>query len=62
MGEKILQEIKEALKKGDREGVVRLTKEALEKGAQIREILNDGLIAGMDIIGAAFKKNEVFIP
>ena len=48
--------------KGDGEGVVKFTKEALDSGLEIRDILNNGLIAGMEIIGNRFKANEVFIP
>ncbi|MDP3804177.1 MAG: corrinoid protein [Candidatus Omnitrophota bacterium] len=62
MREKILQDIKSALMKGDRDGVVKFTKAACEAGVEIRDILNNGLIAGMEIIGNKFKANEVFIP
>jgi len=62
MREKILQDIKSALMKGDREGVVKFTKAALDAGIEIRDILNNGLIAGMEIIGNKFKANKVFIP
>jgi len=62
MSEKILEDIKSALMKGDRVGVVKHTKTALDAGIEIRDILNNGLIAGMEIIGNKFKANEVFIP
>ena len=62
MKDKILNDIKTALMKGDRDGVTKLTKAALDSGMAIPEILNDGLIAGMEIIGNKFKCNEVFIP
>ena len=62
MKEKILKDIKEALMRGDRETVTKLTKAALDAGVGIPDILNDGLIAGMEIIGGKFKNNEVFIP
>ena len=32
------------------------------EGATAKSVLNEGLIAGMDVIGARFKKNEVYIP
>ena len=48
--------------RGDRDSVSCLTKAALEAGVSIPEILNEGLIAGMEIIGTKFKNNEVFIP
>ncbi|MFH0763967.1 MAG: corrinoid protein [Candidatus Omnitrophota bacterium] len=62
MREKILEDIKDALEKGDRQGVVKFTRAALDAGIEIRDILNDGLIAGMEFIGNKFKANVVFIP
>ena len=58
----MLEKIKAAVIKGDRENVVNLVKDALEGGTKIRKILDDGLIAGMLYMGERFKKNEVFIP
>ena len=57
-----MQEIKDALKKGDRNSVERLVKKAVDNGCEIRKILDEGLVAGMEEIGARFKRNEVFIP
>ena len=62
MEKKILKDLKDALMKGDREGVVRITRLALDGGMDIKEIIDNGLIAGMEIVGAKFKANEVFIP
>jgi len=62
MDENILKNIKTALTKGDRAGVVKLTKEALGKGIDVKTILEDGLIASMNAIGEKFKANEIFIP
>ena len=62
MKDKILKDIKDSLMRGDRENVTKLTKAALDAGVSVPEILNNGLIAGMEIIGAKFKNNEVFIP
>ncbi len=62
MGETVLKDIKDALMKGDRAGVVAFTKCALEQGMAVKDILDKGLIAGMEIIGNKFKCNEIFIP
>lgn len=62
MKEKTLCDISEALMQGDREAVVRLVKAALDKGIGIRQIMDGGLIAAMDVIGKKFKANEIFIP
>ena len=35
---------------------------ALKEGTPAESVINDGLIAGMDVIGARFKKNEIYIP
>jgi len=58
----ILQEISEALQKGRAKVVVELVQKALDEGQKPEEILNKGLLAGMDIIGSKFKNNEVYVP
>ncbi|MHC4657421.1 MAG: cobalamin-dependent protein [Planctomycetota bacterium] len=35
---------------------------ALTEGTPAESVINDGLIAGMDVVGARFKKNEIYIP
>lgn len=62
MNDNEMQDIKDALKKGDRNAVERLVKKALDNGCGVRQVLDEGLVAGMEEIGARFKRNEVFIP
>lgn len=62
MTEPIFDEIKAALKKGDRVGVTELVKKALDSGMEVRGIMDGALISGMEEIGSRFKKNEIFIP
>lgn len=62
MQDEILKSIGNALARGDRSGVAKLTKEALDKGLDVKTILEDGLIASMNAIGEKFKANEIFIP
>jgi 5-methyltetrahydrofolate--homocysteine methyltransferase len=57
-----LKALADAIIKGDQNTAVEITKAALEEGAEAESVLNDGLIAGMDVVGARFKKNEVYIP
>ena len=57
-----LKALSQAVIKGDQKTAVEITKAALQESMAPESILNDGLIAGMNIIGAAFKKNEVYIP
>jgi 5-methyltetrahydrofolate--homocysteine methyltransferase len=39
-----------------------MTREALEEGRAAQEILNDGLIAGMSVVGEDFKHNILYVP
>ncbi len=48
--------------KGDEDKVKLLTLEALSKGEKASEILNNGLIAGMDIVGEKMEAEDMFIP
>ena len=57
-----LKALAEKIIKGDQAAAVNITKEALAEGMAPKTILDEGLIAGMDIVGARFKKNEVYIP
>ena len=57
-----LIEISEALQKGRAKLVKTLVPQALEEGIPAQQILEEGLLAGMSIIGEKFKNNEVFVP
>ena len=57
-----LKALAEAIIKGDQNAAVDITKAALDEGTPAESVLNDGLIAGMDVVGASFKKNEIYIP
>ena len=57
-----IQEISEFLQKGRSKNVKALVTQALEENLDPKEILNDGLLSGMMIIGEKFKNNEVFVP
>jgi len=43
-------------------GVSELAQQALDENVEPKQILEQGLIAGMNVVGARFKKNEVFVP
>ncbi|MBQ9766154.1 MAG: corrinoid protein [Lachnospiraceae bacterium] len=62
MAAEIINEISEWLQKGRAKNVKALVEEALEQGIDPKEILNEGLLAGMMIVGGKFKRNEVFVP
>ncbi|MHC4071384.1 MAG: corrinoid protein [Planctomycetota bacterium] len=57
-----LKALADAVIKGDQNAAMEITKAALAEGTAAKSVLDDGLIAGMDVIGARFKKNEVYIP
>jgi len=57
-----LKALADAVIKGDQSTAVEITKSALEEGTAAKNVLEEGLIAGMDVVGARFKKNEVYIP
>ncbi len=55
-------EISENLQRGKAKIVKELVTRALEEGCPAAEILNQGLLSGMNIIGEKFKNNEVYVP
>ncbi len=57
-----LKALADAVIKGDQKKAVEITKAALAEGTAPKSVLDKGLIAGMDIVGARFKKNEIYIP
>jgi len=57
-----LKALADAVINGDQNTALELTKAALAEGTAAKDVLDNGLIAGMDIVGARFKKNEVYIP
>ena len=58
----ILIEISETLQKGRAKIVKELVQKAVDEGIPAETILNDGLLAGMNVIGEKFKNNEVYGP
>jgi 5-methyltetrahydrofolate--homocysteine methyltransferase len=57
-----LQEIAAALIDGDDETVDRLTRAQLDQGVTALEVMDDGLIAGMALVGIKFRENFIFVP
>ena len=58
----IIQEISEFLQKGRAKNVKALVQQALDEGIDAKQILTEGLLDGMMIVGTKFKNNEVFVP
>ena len=58
----ILTDISENLQKGKAKIVKELVQQAIDQGIPVQQILDEGLLAGMSVIGEKFKNNEVFVP
>ncbi len=58
----ILQRISEELQRGNFQEMPRLVEEALKANLPPSKILSDGLVAGMDIVGEKFRRDELFMP
>ncbi|MBM4466847.1 MAG: cobalamin-binding protein [Chloroflexi bacterium] len=58
----ILEQIASNLYQGEDDVVATLVEQALDQGVTPGEILNGGLIAGMDEVGKDFKAGELFVP
>ena len=62
MEKEIIQSISEFLQQGRAKEVQNLVSQALAEGISPNQILTDGLLHGMSIIGEKFKVNEVYVP
>ena len=58
----ILNEISENLQRGKAKIVKELVAQAVEEGISPEIILNEGLLAGMNVVGEKFKNNEIYVP
>jgi len=58
----VLHDIATKLYDGEDEEVADLVQQALDTGKLPKEILQEGLIAGMDRVGKDFKSGELFVP
>jgi 5-methyltetrahydrofolate--homocysteine methyltransferase len=57
-----MQDIAAGIIEGDDELVDKLTTQALAAGHEALEIMDDGLIAGMGVVGIKFRENFIFVP
>jgi len=58
----ILEEISTAIIEGNMDDIEDLTDDALDEGLSAEEILNKGLMPGMDYVGVEFKAGNMFVP
>jgi len=57
-----LSKVRDALVNGKADEVRDMVKKALDEGQEVEKILNEGLIAGMNVVGEKFKRNEFYVP
>ena len=57
-----LAALSESVVVGDAEKVEKLIKQALDEGMGALEILNEGLVKGMDVVGEKYKNYEMYLP
>jgi len=57
-----LKEIADNLIKGKAPEVKELVQRAIDEGEDVQKVLNEGLVAGMSVVGAKFKANEFYVP
>jgi 5-methyltetrahydrofolate--homocysteine methyltransferase len=58
----ILKQLALELEKGDHTATAELTKKAIAEKIAVERILNEGLIAGMNVVGEKFRVHEIFLP
>ena len=58
----ILEQISTAVIEGELDEITDLTEDALDEDLSAEEILNQGLMAGMDYVGVEFKAGNMFVP
>jgi 5-methyltetrahydrofolate--homocysteine methyltransferase len=54
--------LQQAVIEGEAEATARLVQQHLDEGREAADILDNGLIAAMDVVGAKFAAGELFIP
>jgi 5-methyltetrahydrofolate--homocysteine methyltransferase len=62
MSEDILNKISESIIQGDPDATLLNTSTALEAGVEPLQIIDEGLVRGMDIVGEKFSAGEMFLP
>jgi len=60
--EALFEKIAERLIVGKIDEVKELSQQALDQGASARDIIDKGLLAGMDVVGKRFKAGDMFFP
>jgi len=56
------QDLADAIIAGDNVKSKEITQKLVDRGVKAVEVLNEGLVPGMDVVGVKFKANEMYIP
>ena len=57
-----LEQIRSAIVHGRHEEIDGLARQAIDNRIGPGEIINEGMIAGMDVVGRRFAEGEIFVP
>jgi len=60
--DKLLEEIKNAVTDGRHMEIEALVETAIEQKVDLEDLINNALIAAMDVVGDRFSKSEIFVP
>jgi 5-methyltetrahydrofolate--homocysteine methyltransferase len=60
--EKLIGEIKDIVVAGKHAEVEALVEKAIAEGADLDDLINNALIAAMDVVGQRFASSEIFVP
>jgi len=58
----LLNRIAASLQEGDEARAAELTRQAVAEKIPARQVLDDGLVAGMNVVGRLFRDHEIFLP
>ncbi|MGM0367905.1 MAG: B12-binding domain-containing protein, partial [Actinomycetota bacterium] len=56
------QDLADSIIAGDNVASKEITQKLVDGGAEAQEVLNEGLVPGMNVVGKKFKANEMYIP
>lgn len=57
-----VKNLKEAVLKGNKNGIAKLTKQALDAGEDAQMLLNEALLPGINLVGEYFEQKKYFLP
>lgn len=62
MSQEMFEKLTNSIIEGDPDAAVALTKEALQAGLEPLDVINQGLVPGMTVVGEKFETGEYFLP